>query len=128
MPRRTGILRIVQACRSPDVSRPPPDGRHAPLPGHRPQRRARTHAVEERAGRDREIARRLLGVRGPHFVWRLSVSDIEKDADFGEFPGVQRSATLIHGDGMILDVAGTEQEVTPFEPVTFDGRPTPTSA
>ena len=72
-------------------------------------------------GATREIARRLLGVRGPHFVWRLSVSDIEKDADFGEFPGVQRSATLIHGDGMILDVAGTEHEVARFEPITFDG-------
>jgi len=56
-------------------------------------------------GATREIARRLLGVRGPHFVWRLSVSDIDKDADFGTFPGVQRSATLIHGDGMALDVA-----------------------
>ena len=72
-------------------------------------------------GATREIARRLLGVRGPHFVWRLSVSDIEKNADFGECPGVQRSATLIHGDGMILDVAGTEHEVAPFEPVAFDG-------
>jgi environmental stress-induced protein Ves len=72
-------------------------------------------------GATREIARRLLGVRGPHFVWRLSVSDLEKDADFAQFPGVQRSATLIHGDGMVLDVAGVEQEVAPFEPVTFDG-------
>lgn len=72
-------------------------------------------------GATREIARRLLGIRGPHFVWRLSVSDIEKDADFGSFPGVQRSATLIHGDGMVLDVAGTEHALTPFEPVTFDG-------
>jgi uncharacterized protein len=72
-------------------------------------------------GATREIARRLLGVRGPHFVWRLSVSDIDKDADLGEFPGVQRSATLIHGDGMILDVAGNEHEVAPFEPVAFEG-------
>lgn len=72
-------------------------------------------------GATREIARRLLGVRGPHFVWRLSVSDIDKDADFGTFPGVQRSATLIHGDGMTLDVAGTEHELAPFQPLTFDG-------
>ncbi|MEP6648833.1 MAG: HutD family protein [Lapillicoccus sp.] len=72
-------------------------------------------------GATREIARRLLGVRGPHFVWRLSVSDIEKDADFGAFPGVQRSATLIHGDGMALTIAGTEHEIAPFKPITFDG-------
>jgi hypothetical protein len=49
------------------------------------------------------------------------VSDIDKDADFGTFPGVQRSATLIHGDGMTLDVAGTEHELAPFQPLTFDG-------
>ena len=72
-------------------------------------------------GATREIARRLLGVRGPHFVWRISVSDIHADADFGAFPGVQRSTTLIHGDGMVLDVAGTARELVPFEPSTFDG-------
>ena len=49
------------------------------------------------------------------------MSDIDKDADFGTFPGVQRSATLIHGDGMALDVAGTEHELVPFQPLTFDG-------
>jgi uncharacterized protein len=72
-------------------------------------------------GATREIARRLLGIRGPHFVWRLSVSDIEKDADFGEFAGVQRSATLVHGDGVDLEVAGTSHSLAPFESVTFDG-------
>lgn len=72
-------------------------------------------------GATREIARRLLGIRGPHFVWRLSVSDIEKDADFGEFAGVQRSATLVHGEGVDLNVAGTVHTLRPFESVTFDG-------
>jgi uncharacterized protein len=72
-------------------------------------------------GATREIARRLLGVRGPHFVWRLSVSDVDTDADLGTFPGVQRSATLIHGNAMVLDVAGTERAMEPFQPVTFDG-------
>ena len=65
-------------------------------------------------GAPREIARRLLGIRGPHFVWRLSVSDLEKDADFGEFAGVQRSATLVHGDGVDLDIAGTQHSLGPF--------------
>jgi environmental stress-induced protein Ves len=72
-------------------------------------------------GATREIARRLLGVRGPHFVWRISVSDIDKDADLATFPGVRRSATVIHGNGMVLDVAGTEHVVAPFEPISFDG-------
>jgi environmental stress-induced protein Ves len=72
-------------------------------------------------GATREIARRLLGIKGPHFVWRLSVSDIAKDADFGAFPGVQRSATLVYGDGVTIDVAGTPHALGPHETVTFDG-------
>lgn len=73
-------------------------------------------------GSTREIARRLLGVKGPHFVWRLSVADIAKDADFSSFPGVERSATLIAGDGLVLDVAGTEHELRPLQPFSFDGK------
>ena len=71
-------------------------------------------------GSTREIARRLLGVRGPHFVWRLSVSDIERDADFQTFPGVERSAVLIHGDGLTVDVGGAQHPLRPFEPFRFD--------
>ncbi len=75
-------------------------------------------------GSTREITRRLLGVRGPHFVWRLSVADIAKDADFSTFPGVQRWATLLTtspGDGVVLDVAGVDTELVPLEPFAFDG-------
>jgi len=71
-------------------------------------------------GSTREIGRRLLGVRGPRFVWRLSVSDLDKDADFATFPGVERSTTLIDGDGLTLDVGGDEHALTPFEPYRFD--------
>lgn len=72
-------------------------------------------------GSTREIARRLLGVRGPHFVWRISVSEVVQDADLAAFAGVQRSATVFDGDGARLDVAGHECELAPFRPVTFDG-------
>ncbi len=75
---------------------------------------------KNRQGATREIARRLLGVRGPHFVWRLSVSDLDKDADFATFAGVERSATLIHGAGLALDVGGSEFELEPFVPFRFD--------
>ena len=71
-------------------------------------------------GATREIARRLLGVRGPHFVWRLSVSDIERDADFTTFPGVERSAILIRGDGLTIDVGGDEHALSPYQPFRFD--------
>ncbi|MDQ6715274.1 MAG: HutD family protein [Actinomycetota bacterium] len=72
-------------------------------------------------GSTREIARRLLGGKGPHFVWRLSVADITHDADFSSFPGVERSAMLISGGGLVLEVAGSPHELRPFEPFSFDG-------
>jgi environmental stress-induced protein Ves len=75
---------------------------------------------KNRQGSTREIARRLLGVRGPRFVWRLSVSDLVQDADLASFPGVERSATLIHGEALTLDVAGEKHDLLPFEPYRFD--------
>jgi environmental stress-induced protein Ves len=71
-------------------------------------------------GSTREIARRLLGVRGPRFVWRLSVSDIVRDADLATFKGVERSATLVHGEGLTLDVSGESHELERFQPFRFD--------
>ena len=71
-------------------------------------------------GATREIARRLLGVRGPGFVWRISVSDITQDAELATFAGVDRSATLVHGDGLALDVAGEPHTLEPFATVRFD--------
>lgn len=71
-------------------------------------------------GATREIARRLLGVRGPRFVWRISVSDIHEDADLAAFPGVQRSVTLVSGTGATLEVAGESRPLEPFAPLAFD--------
>lgn len=72
-------------------------------------------------GATREIARRLLGVVGPDFVWRLSVAEVTRDADFSRFPGVQRTATLVEGEQVTLDVAGTRHVLRPHEPFSFDG-------
>lgn len=72
-------------------------------------------------GSTREIARRLLGVVGPDFVWRLSVAEIGHDADFSAFPGVERSATLIKGDGVTLTVDGAANVLRPYEPFVFAG-------
>jgi environmental stress-induced protein Ves len=71
-------------------------------------------------GSTREIARRLLGVRGPHFVWRVSVAELVGDCELATFPGVERSATLIDGDGLVLDVAGVTHELGPYQTVRFD--------
>lgn len=72
-------------------------------------------------GSTREIARRLLGGRGPDFVWRLSIAEIAKDADFSAFPGVQRTLTLVDGNGLSVDVAGDPHDLSPYEPFLFDG-------
>ena len=72
-------------------------------------------------GSTREIARRLLGVKGPHFVWRISVAEVTQDADFSSFPGVRRWATLVSGDGVTLTVDGTDHVLKPLEPLGFDG-------
>jgi len=72
-------------------------------------------------GSTREVAARLLGVKGPEFVWRLSVAEVTDDVEFSTFPGVERTATLVDGDGLSLDVNGSEQVLRPYEPFTFDG-------
>jgi len=72
-------------------------------------------------GSTREVAARLLGVKGPEFVWRLSVAEVTDDVEFSTFPGVERTATLIEGDGLSLVVDGTEQVLRPDEPFAFDG-------
>ncbi len=73
-------------------------------------------------GSTREMAKRLLGGTGPDFVWRLSIAEVTEDSEFSSFPGVDRSATLIWGDGLTLEVDGSEQVMTPFEPFRFPGQ------
>lgn len=72
-------------------------------------------------GSTREMAKRLLGGTGPDFVWRLSIAEVTEDAEFSSFPGVERSATLIWGAGLALEVDGAERVLKPFEPFTFPG-------
>ncbi len=72
-------------------------------------------------GSTREIAARLLGVVGPDFVWRLSVAEITEECEFSTFPGVERTATLIDGDGLALNVAGAEHTLRAYQPFAFDG-------
>ncbi len=71
-------------------------------------------------GATREVARRLLGVRGPRFVWRVSLAEITGDAELATFPGVERSATLVDGEGLTLEVGGIPQPLEPLATVRFD--------
>jgi hypothetical protein len=56
--------------------------------------------------------------------WRLrvSVADIETDAAFSAFPGVQRWFVVLKGAGVELDIDGTTHRQTRLDaPLCFDG-------
>lgn len=50
-------------------------------------------------GWTREIARHP---DGPDWEWRLSIAEIEQDAAFSSFPGVDRELVLLRGNGVRL--------------------------
>ncbi len=52
-------------------------------------------------GWTREIAR-ATGADGDGFDWRLSIADIERDAPFSIFPGIDRVLVLLSGNGLRL--------------------------
>lgn len=47
-----------------------------------------------------EIAREPAG--GEEFAWRLSLADIERDADFSAYPGYSRAIVLVAGNSLRL--------------------------
>ncbi|MFH8581128.1 HutD family protein [Streptomyces zaomyceticus] len=72
-------------------------------------------------GATREIASRPAG--GEEFGWRASVADIDREGPFSVFPGVDRTFTLLAGDGVRLTCPG-EFERLPArvgEPFAFSG-------
>ena len=52
------------------------------------------------AGLTREIA--FGGTDSASFDWRMSVAEVERDAPFSAFPGIDRRIVLLHGAGMRL--------------------------
>ncbi|MFF5922096.1 HutD family protein [Streptomyces flavochromogenes] len=72
-------------------------------------------------GTTREIASRPVGAED--FGWRASVADIDRDGPFSTFGGVDRTLTLLAGDGVLLTSPG-EFERLPAragEPFAFSG-------
>ncbi|MDI2126165.1 HutD/Ves family protein [Yinghuangia seranimata] len=56
------------------------------------------------------------------FGWRASVADIDRDGPFSAFPGVDRTFTLVEGDGVRLVCPGEfDRPVAPGEPFAFSG-------
>ena len=74
------------------------------------------------AGVTREIA--CGGATPGHFDWRISFADIDRDAPFSAFPGVDRCIVLLRGAGMQLRSrdGGIDHRLTePLVPFHFSG-------
>ena len=74
------------------------------------------------AGLTREIA--SGGVSATDFDWRFSVAEVERDAPFTAFPGIDRCITLLRGAGMrlrALDGSIDHALTTPLVPFAFCG-------
>jgi len=82
------------------------------------------------AGVTREIAVGSKGAGAGDFDWRFSLAEVERDAPFSAFPGVDRCIVLLQGAGMRLRSAGGELDHRldqPLVPFHFSGD-TPLSA
>ena len=82
------------------------------------------------AGVTRKIAVGPQGVGAGDFGWRFSVAEVERDAPFSAFPGIDRCIVLLRGAGMRLrsDGGGLDQRLDQtLAPFHFSGD-TPLSA
>ena len=51
------------------------------------------------------------GGAGDGWDWRLSIAEIEQDAPFSVFPGVERELVLLSGNGLHLEFDGGESQL-----------------
>lgn len=60
---------------------------------------------------------------GRHFLWRLSVAEVERSGRFSDFPGYERTILLLEGEGMALSFDGTQEQrlAERHRPFVFDG-------
>ena len=74
-------------------------------------------------GRTREIAVHPSGAGSEHFLWRVSIAEVDSAAPFSRFPGIDRQIVLLEGSGftMTLDDGRTHALTTPFAPFAFAG-------
>ncbi len=73
-------------------------------------------------GLTREIA--FGGTSSADFDWRLSVAEVDRDAPFSAFPGVDRRIVLLRGAGMRLRSADGRIDhalIEPLVPFSFAG-------
>ena len=65
-------------------------------------RRIAPQAWKNGAGITREIAVGRVGAGASNFDWRISLAEVERDAPFSAFPGIDRCIVLLRGAGMRL--------------------------
>lgn len=72
-------------------------------------------------GETREIA--CWPVGGDDFAWRASIATIEQDGPFSLFPNIDRSITLLSGEGVVLSSPDWEAHTLslPLQPFAFPG-------
>lgn len=47
------------------------------------------------------------------FDWRISMATVASDGPFSIFPGIDRTLSILKGDGILLEVEGSETTLTP---------------
>jgi environmental stress-induced protein Ves len=74
-------------------------------------------------GRTREIAVYPPTADSEHFVWRVSVAEVDSAAPFSRFPGIDRQIALLDGAGFTMTLDGSQVHAltTPFAPFAFAG-------
>lgn len=74
------------------------------------------------AGVTREVAAFPPGSGFETFDWRVSIADVAADGPFSIFPGIDRTLTILSGEGVALEVAGRSSRLRPgAEPHSFPG-------
>lgn len=73
-------------------------------------------------GRTTELAVQTSAARD-EFIWRVSIADVDSDAPFSCFPGIDRHIALLEGAGFVMRLDSGRQHAltTPFEPFAFPG-------
>ena len=59
-----------------------------------------------------EIAVHPEGASVDDFDWRVSMATVASDGPFSVFPGIDRTLSVLEGDGIVLDIDGRETTLT----------------
>lgn len=79
--------------------------------------------IGRQAGNHPSSSKAMAPGAGTDWDWRLSIAEIEQDADFSGFPGVERELVLLSGNGLRLQFDGgqTQTLLPPHGRARFSG-------